>query len=266
MIIPLKQDRLRAADELNTDITALFQFGQQRFMDFAPLKAKTLLISLKHDTFDHPALFMNNCPIAEMSSLKILGFTFDSSFTWGPYMDMIISKTKQRLTQLCHLSSYLDSVGLSIMYKSFVHSCLEYGHLLYFGAARGYLKCLDALQCRAASVCHSPFPSLESHWHATAIGFLCQLLDGEDRGDLQSFFPHFFTSIPRRSSCLHHLSDPTQALRLQNSVTFRSLDCYRRSWHGVISSLWNALPAELLLQGHAMGWCSVLKDLQRCYY
>ena len=35
-IIPLKQDRLRATDELNTDLTALFQFGQQWFMDFAP--------------------------------------------------------------------------------------------------------------------------------------------------------------------------------------------------------------------------------------
>ena len=173
-IIPLKQDRLRAADELNTDLTALFQFGQQWFMDFVPLKTMTLLISLKCDTFDHPALFMNNCPIAEVLSLKILGFTFDSSFTWGPNMDMIISKTKQRLAQLCHLSSYLDSVGLSIMYKSFARSCLEYGHLLYFGAARGYLKRLDALQCRAASVCHSTFPS----W--SLIGMPLQLVSCVD--------------------------------------------------------------------------------------
>ena len=52
-IIPLKQDHLRAADELNTHLTAWFQFGQQWFMDFAPLKTKTLLISRKRDTFDH---------------------------------------------------------------------------------------------------------------------------------------------------------------------------------------------------------------------
>ena len=72
-------------------------------------------------------------------------------------MDMIISKTKQGLAQLYRLSSYLDSVDLSIMYKSFVHSCLDYGPLLYFGAARGYLKRLDALQCRSGGVCHSTF-------------------------------------------------------------------------------------------------------------
>ena len=82
---------------------------------------------------------MNTCTIAEVSSLKILGFMLHSSFTWGPHIDVIVSKTKQRLAQLCGLSSYLDSAGLSIMYKSFVRSCLEYGYLLYFGAARGYL-------------------------------------------------------------------------------------------------------------------------------
>ena len=67
----------------------------------------------------------------------------------------------------------VDPVGLSIMYKSFVCSCLEYGHLLYFSAARGYLECLDALQCQAASVCHSIFPSLESRRHAAEIGLMC---------------------------------------------------------------------------------------------
>ena len=122
-------------------------------------------------------------------------------------MDMIISTTKQRLAQLCCLSSYLDPVGLSIMYKSFVRFCLEYGHFLYFSTARGYLEHLDALQCQAASVCHSTFPSLESCRHAAVIGLMCQLLDGESCGDLQSFLLHFVTSAPRRSSHLNNLSD-----------------------------------------------------------
>ena len=48
---------------------------------------------------------------------------------------------------LCHLSAYLEvPVGLSTMYKSFIRSCLEYGHLFYFGAAKNHLDRLDALQ------------------------------------------------------------------------------------------------------------------------
>ena len=126
-------------------ILTLCQFGKQWFMDFAPLKTKHLLISLKRDIMDHPPLFLNNCQIAEESSLKILGFMFDSSFTWGPHVDMIVLRAKQRMSQLCCLSSFLDPTGLSVMYKSFIRSCLEYGYLLYFGAAKSHLERLDAL-------------------------------------------------------------------------------------------------------------------------
>jgi len=129
------------------------------------------------------------------------------------------------------------------MYKSFVCSCLEYGHLLYFGATRGYLKRLDALQCRAASVCHSNFPSLGvlSICRCNCIGLL---LDGNSHGDLQSLLPPFITSVPRRSSRHNNLSDLAQAFRLQNTITFRSLYSYCRSWRGAIPSLWNSLPVN----------------------
>ena len=45
--------------------------------------------------------------------------------------------------------------------------------MVNFDAARGYLNRLDALQCRAASVCHRNFPSLECRRYAAAIGLLC---------------------------------------------------------------------------------------------
>ena len=78
---------------------------------------------------------------------------FDSSFTWGSHVDIIISKTKQRLAQLCHLSSYLEPIDLPT-YNVQVF-CLEHGHLLYFlyfGTARSHLEYLGALQRQAASV------------------------------------------------------------------------------------------------------------------
>ena len=117
------------------------------------------------------------------------------------------------------------------MCKSFVQSCLEYGRLLYFGAARSHLERLDTLQCQAASMCHCIFPSLESHWHVAAIGLTCRLLDGEACGGLQSFLPQFVANGTRRSSRLTDLSDPSQSLRLNNPITFKSLDSFHRSWH-----------------------------------
>ena len=103
-VIPLKEDRHRAAEELNADLAALFQFGKQWFIDFAPSKTKSLLVSLNCDTTDHPPLFLNNCPIIEVSSLKVLGFVFDTSFTWGPHVDMIVSKNCGESRQSLKLS------------------------------------------------------------------------------------------------------------------------------------------------------------------
>ena len=58
------------------------------------------------------------------------GFTLQlcndwSSLTWDLHVDMIF-KIKQRLTQICHLSAYLEPADLPIIYKSFVWLCLEY--------------------------------------------------------------------------------------------------------------------------------------------
>jgi len=94
----------------------------------------------------------------------------------GPHVDMIVSKG------WLNYVIYLEPEGLSIMNKSFVWSCLGYGHLLYFGAD---LNLLDALQHQAVGICLCTFPCQ----HAAVIGFTCQLLDGEGHGDLQSFIP-----------------------------------------------------------------------------
>ena len=61
------------------------------------------------------------------------------------------------MSQLCCLSSFLDPAGLSVIHKSFICSCLEYGHLLYFGAAKSRLEHLDALQRRPAGIVMTPF-------------------------------------------------------------------------------------------------------------
>jgi len=138
---------------------------------------------------------------------------------------MIVSRAKQQMSQLCCLSSFLDPVGLSVMYKSFIRSCLEYGHLLYFGAAKSHLERLDALQRRAAGICHDTFPSLESHRCAAGIGLTCRLLDGEGRGNLQSLRPHFVTNvIDLPCSMIYYIL--LGACRLHNPVTFKSLDFF----------------------------------------
>ena len=47
--------------------------------------------------------------------------------------------------------------------------------------------------------------------------------------DLQSCIPEFVTTVTRRLSRLIDLSDPARALRLDNLVTFKSLNSFRET-------------------------------------
>jgi len=82
-IVSDKSDRLTAVSQLNDDLVAISQFGKVWQIKFAPSKTFSLLISLKHNLLScpHPPLIMDHTIIPEASSIKVLGFKFDSSLT-----------------------------------------------------------------------------------------------------------------------------------------------------------------------------------------
>ena len=57
---------------------------------------------------------------------------------------------------------------------------------------------------------------------------------------------------------------PAEHLRFVNPCNFRTLDQFKRSWLATAADIWNGLPADLILQGEACGWRTILKDVQRC--
>ena len=42
-----------------------------------------------------------------------------------------------------------------------------------------------------------------------------------------------------------------------------TLDHFRHSWQATVISLWDLIPASILLQGDSKGWRTVLKDIQK---
>ena len=110
-IIPDKPDRLAAASQLNDNLAAISQFGKIWQIKFAPNKTFSLLISLKRDLLScpHPSLIMDDIIIPETSSIKVLGFKFDSSLTWEPHITDILSRARQRSGQLYRCRSLLTA-------------------------------------------------------------------------------------------------------------------------------------------------------------
>ena len=98
--IPHKNDCTAAADHLNADLSALYKYGQPWNIIFAPAKTFSLVVSLKSDVSSHPPLFLNDIRIPEVNSVKVLGFTFDLSFTWQRHTENVLSCGQQCLGQL----------------------------------------------------------------------------------------------------------------------------------------------------------------------
>ena len=94
----------------------------------------------------------------------------------------ILNRGKQRASQLYCCRSLLTSQDLCLMYRSWIHPVLEYGNILYTGAASRHH---DHLQTRTQQTCCSTFQLLSPRCNAAIIGLICCLLDGEGRGNLQ---------------------------------------------------------------------------------
>ena len=129
-------------------------------------------VSLKRDVEEHPPLSMNNVLIRESKVLSILGFHFDSHFTWSYMIDSTIQRCRQRLGCLRRVSQYLGSEGLILAYQALVHQVAEYGNVLMMGASATQLSRLDRMQHLAEQLCSTQFTPLEKHRHAAAIGLL----------------------------------------------------------------------------------------------
>ena len=159
-------------------------------------------------------------------------------------------------------------------YKAFVRSKIEYGNLVYWGAANTNLGMLDKVQQIAISLLDDPEPSLllcplELRREAAAVGLLIKVLDGEGRGQVNELKPERMdpsqTSLRiaarfavAKAPSHHHQLRPAP---VRNS---NSLETNRRSWRVRIPQVWNNLDHEVLhQQQHIESFTPLRKQLQR---
>ena len=81
-MIPSKDDRIVAADEMKADLDRIHSWRWKWNINFEPTKCHALCVSLKKDVDLHPPLFMDALSITEVDVLKILGIYFNCKLTW----------------------------------------------------------------------------------------------------------------------------------------------------------------------------------------
>ena len=107
---------------LNKGKTKYTLFHKAREKDSIPLKL--------------PSLFMSDREIKRITSVKYLGVLIDEHLTWKEHITVIENKVSKNLDILYRARRVLDRTALKNLYFSFMHSCLNYGNIVWASTSR----------------------------------------------------------------------------------------------------------------------------------
>jgi hypothetical protein len=247
-------------DKINADLASLLVWGTDNRTTFEPSKTYSMLLSLKRsarfDLLDH--LMMGGKPIKQVDQLKLVGYLFDSKMTWGPMVDMLAKKARAKLGAIRRLCPFLDSQNIKLMYTTFIRSGMEYGSMLYMGAAETHLQKLDRIQLSAQAMGGFEVESLGARREAACVKFACKLLAGKGRGSLADYAPTL-VDVQARS---RHQSGGLQLI-MPVAPSKYPLECFRRSFLFQLPRIWAELPQSLVLKYGSRSWSGLPDALKR---
>ena len=173
-------------------------------------------------------------------------------------MDRLAKKARSKVAALRRLRPYLDNDNMKLMYTSFVRSGMEYGNLLYMGAAGSHLQKLDRVQQAAEALGCFTVESLQSRREAVCLSLASKLLSGNGRGSLSNYTP-IVGSVVARSR--HQSSGIQISMPVVSSA--RPLDGYSRSFLSKLPDIWASVPRRLVSQCQVVGWCKLPRVIKR---
>ena len=112
--------------------------------------AKTVCIHFhqQHVFFPDPNILLGKTPIKVVREAKFLGVIFDTKLTFKNHIEYLKTSCQKALDILRvvgHTDWGADRIVLLRLYRSLVHSKLDYGCIVYGSARRSILKQLDPI-------------------------------------------------------------------------------------------------------------------------
>ena len=131
----------------------VFDWATSAFMTIHPQKTKFMIITTwqKHQRIplSNVSTTINKQPIESVSHIKYLGVIVDNNLSWTYHIKEITSKIVKSTYQLARIKHFIDERCRKTFYHAHILNELEYGILLFGGAAAHQLRPLNSLQKRA---------------------------------------------------------------------------------------------------------------------
>ena len=212
-------------------------------LSLQPAKCCSMVISRKRScALPPPIIFVGDCPLAKVSSVKYLGVHINSDLSWSTHINNICCRAR-RLTGLLYRQFYnnADTKTLLQLYKTFIRPHLEYCSIVWDPYLSKDTEALEKVQRIGLRICLKKWELLQ------AIN-MDSLADRRSRAKLSHLYKimHDLTDYPDAplSHKVRHY-DARQENSEQPIVPRARTLQYQRSYFPDSILKWNSLPSEV---------------------
>ena len=204
---------------------------------------KTRLVSFDRCDNGSIDVKMDGSALAEKSSFKMLVLNFSSKLDWSSYIISIAKTTSKKIGVLIRSMKFLSPEVALYLYKSTIHSCMEYCCHVWAGAGAHscYLELLDKLQKRICRIVGpslaAPLEPLAHRQNVASLNLFYRCYFGRCSSELAQLVPLPFSKgrSTRYSDRLHDISV---------TIPRCCKDVYVNSFFPRMAKLWNSLPIK----------------------
>ena len=240
-------DAAEDCNALQAGTDALSTWGTTWRIQFEPTKSQAMTISRHRQPLPIAPLRFGGVAVEEVTTLRLLGVTFDNTMNFGQHLRSVTLRATQRIGFLRKASPVLDPPGRLTAYKGFVRPLMEYCPLVWNGAAPSHLARLDRVQKRALSLI-GPGAVVDSLALRRTISGLCvlfKLMCGARLPCMAELLPppaDYANPRTRRQLQAAH----GHCFQLKQTLPSRSHNTILQSFPNAHIPIWNSLPSSVL--------------------
>ena len=152
-------------NNIQKDLENILQWAIMNKMIINEKKTKSMLIRVKrlrkrmekqhiaqNSSVDKLSIILNNSPIENFHSHKILGIEIDEDLDFTDHCEILARKTSKRIGLLKHISPYLKRNQREIYYKAVIKSVILCGANIWTSTSKGNINSIFKLQKRAVRI------------------------------------------------------------------------------------------------------------------
>ena len=230
---------------LQDNVSQLIHWAELNHMTLNNQKTKYMIITSRQKrqniTSSMPPIHIDNIPIHEVNTHKVLGVIIDNNLSWSPHVDSLCKRISQKLFQLSKLKNFLDLNARKQYYHSFISSYIDYASTLYDMCSDNTLKPLERIYKRSLKVVLSKSASLAYEDYLKLSLLPLPLKLQYNKAVMMYKIMNGYAPSPLISRF------PKNQSRYTDNILIKKprLDLFKTSLAYSGSTLWNTLPGDI---------------------